>query len=696
MDTMEKYKDMTYQRSVRTDRAPYQTGSLSHTDWQTPFVSGKSVSRFAEVHGTKRCPGTGSENTEEFYSASGSSSFQPIKSQVTIPTAHVMPSTIQITSNNMPEHAAAQMSTGFLSFPYLSTSDPSTTDDHRRFETPNIEPTLNQSGLLHTLYADPRPSASNGEAHCVTNPYRSLPESRDNASGDAIHKAGDIHLNNQGWRPESYSLNPGAEYHVQQQQQMEHMRLRMEQLQLARGCLPPPVYPNHSGLGSILKSNENVLLEKEFLVERQRQHISQLEQKLRESDVQVHGSLMSQINPYSDVFVLKLQELQREVTFLRSELATKIESSSKEKADMEKKLAAYQAEANDFKGAVVLNSQKHCEELKKLEERVKARDRHINLLKKKCEKEAGQNKEKQQRIETLERYVTDLPTAQDHQKQSQELLDLKENSRLLQDQVKDLESKLRDIRASCREKTCQLATEECKRQELLNTIRSLQQEVDRSKGDGLREEEKRLTQEGETLRQEVRSLHKERECLKKVLESQKKKMEQLCGRVKELEEQVSQEEGTGQALKEESQRKENALQQLKEAVKELAVQNQDLMERNVFLQEQLHQTGVGEQLSSLTESTLLMSLNRELHVCLKDMKSICCLLSQRVQGMDPNLSMLLGIHSTPISENDELLDSTSLEKHLKGVRQLKRDIDDLRTSISDHYAQDMGDNCITQ
>lgn len=52
---------------------------------------------------------------------------------------------------------------------------------------------------------------------------------------------------------------------------------------------------------------------------------------------------------------------------------------------------------------------------------VKGRDKHINNLKKKCQKESEQNREKQQRIETLERYLADLPTLEDHQKQSQQV-----------------------------------------------------------------------------------------------------------------------------------------------------------------------------------------------------------------------------------------------------------------------------------
>ncbi|XP_053310477.1 centrosomal protein of 85 kDa [Spea bombifrons] len=687
MASIERFKDMGYQRTVRTDS--------SHTDWQTPLVSGKSVSRFAGAPGIKAishvpvghpCP----KNTEEFCSANGSTSFQPIRSQVTIPTAHVMPSTLGMSSTNTYDHVGAQNSTdpAVCGIPVLPSAD-----EPRKFETPNIEPTLNQSGLLHAFYNDPRPSASAGGIRTETEPYRTLPESKVGNSGDHIRSVGD-HSHSQGWRPETY-IHPAAELCAWRQQQTENMRLRMEQLQLGRGCPTLPVYPDNSELGRVLKASEGVLLEKEYLVERQRQHISQLEQKLRESEVQVHSTLLNQPNPYSDMYMIRLQELQREVTFLRAQFAEKNDSSNREKADLERKLAACEAECKSFQEQTKQTAHKHAEELKKQEERIKGRDRHINSLKKKCQKEAEQNKEKQQRIETLERYLADLPTVKDHQKQTHELNNLKEKSCLLQDQVKELETKLRETRSLCRERESQLVAEEQKGQELLSTIDSLQKEVERFNGTGQRDEEKRLTQMVEVLQQEVLTLQKERECLKNVVGSQTKKTEQLCSRLKELEEQVTQEEGTGQALKEETQRKENALQQLKEAVKELAVQNQDLMERNVYLQEQLHHAGVSEKLSS-DDSTFIITLHKELNICLKDLKSICCLLNQRMQGMDPNLSMLLGINSAPVSEDHDILNSTSLERHLNGVRQLKQDIDDLRTTISDRYAQDMGDNCVTQ
>lgn len=53
---------------------------------------------------------------------------------------------------------------------------------------------------------------------------------------------------------------------------------------------------------------------------------------------------------------------------------------------------------------------------------MKTRDRYISSLKKKCLRESEQNKEKQQRIETLEKYLADLPSLDEVQTQAQQVV----------------------------------------------------------------------------------------------------------------------------------------------------------------------------------------------------------------------------------------------------------------------------------
>lgn len=52
---------------------------------------------------------------------------------------------------------------------------------------------------------------------------------------------------------------------------------------------------------------------------------------------------------------------------------------------------------------------------------IRSRDKHIGNLKKKCQKESELKRENQQRVETLERYLADLPTLEDYQAQNKQV-----------------------------------------------------------------------------------------------------------------------------------------------------------------------------------------------------------------------------------------------------------------------------------
>lgn len=51
----------------------------------------------------------------------------------------------------------------------------------------------------------------------------------------------------------------------------------------------------------------------------------------------------------------------------------------------------------------------------------------------------------------------------------------------------------------------------------------------------------------------------------------------------------------------------------------------------------------------------------------------------------------------PVGEQwEDWLSPEGLQKKLLEAQQLRRDVEELRTTVSDRYAQDMGENCITQ
>ncbi|KFP56217.1 Centrosomal protein of 85 kDa [Cariama cristata] len=783
MAALEKHPELRLQQNNPSDPHTSQKSNFLETDWKTPMLSVKFQSRVSRCSSMADSGDGGigtscSDSTEDSCNSSNGSSFQPIKTQVTIPTAHVMPSTLgaspsklcsagdqscsQSTSKTaMPgsasEHAglvrngdfnagkSSQMPPRDLLRLYRTSgengfeqswhpvSDHMRTEDTWKFDTPAIERTLNQSLFLDSLCTDPlhrlqKFNPNPGAAEAGKDHYKVLPESKQAAGANGVCEPQDgtwpsgsrlmptgtqannffskpVTPSSRAWMQEACTLHPHERVCELSawKQQLEKVQLQVEQMQLQNGgtCHHPSVYPpslptpDPAQWINILNSNENLLKEKELLIDRQRQHISQLEQKVRESEMQVHSALLGCPSPYGDVYMLRVQELQRENTFLRAQFTEKTESLSKEKIELERKLAAAEVDAKLIRESLKETMHKHAEELKKQEERVKGRDKHINNLKKKCQKESEQNRERQQRIETLERYLADLPTLEDHQKQSQKLKESELKSTAMQETVLALETELGDVRAAFREQEMQLETQKHKELELLSTVRSLQDKVQQCVKNA---ERGPLAQDGERQKIENDSLKKECDCLRKIVDKQQKKMEQLSLQVKNLEEQVAQEEGTSQALKEEAVRRENALQQLRTAVKELSVQNQDLIEKNLTLQERLRQAELTTQPLPAETAHLTQELHSELTSCLQDLQSVYSIVTQRAQGKDPNLSLLLGIRSVQHSakEKDDLLSPDGLAKKLVEVKQLHKEVEDLRTAISDRYAQDMGDNCITQ
>lgn len=84
------------------------------------------------------------------------------------------------------------------------------------------------------------------------------------------------------------------------------------------------------------------------------------------------------------------------------------------------------------------------------------------------------------------------------------------------------------------------------------------------------------------------------------------------------------------------------------AYSQLSAQNQELMEQNLTLHERLEdleRVNLDRTSSSLRPAgaRLTQRLHGEMASCLCDLRSLCNVLTQRSQGRDPNLSLLLGI-----------------------------------------------------
>ncbi|XP_075897357.1 centrosomal protein of 85 kDa isoform X2 [Nelusetta ayraudi] len=610
-------------------------------------------------------------------------------------------------------------------------------DGGHRFDTPAVEPTLNQSALMGALCPDVRlqrvqrdaaPPGCGSESY-RENSYKVLPETRPGALEPSNQRAGfpGAHANPLGLQTQALLREHGSpkglealrqdrggemsswQQQQQHKQQLDSLRLQLEQIQLMSQY--PSLYsPAHSESGkwdALVKASESLLKEKELIIERQKQHLGQLEQRLRDSDLHLLGRGAS----YNDMCMLRLQEAQRENVFLRAQFAERTDCAALEKVEAERRLATVEAETRRVTESLKESCERHQEEMKKQEERIRSRDKHIGNLKKKCQKECELKRENQQRIETLERYLADLPTLEDYQGQNKQLLEAEQQAALLRDRVRELELCLDTTRSQLREKDGHLEEQKRKERDLLTTVTDMQQRVQQGLEDGARLPCVDL----EKLRGENGSLREELQRLKKVIEKQHRMMEQLGTQIQALEQQVSQEESSSQGLRQEVLAKEHDMLELRTAMRELSSQNQELMEQNLTLQEQMSDGGQPSSSSSGSSSSgssscsssrlqpagarLTQKLHLEMWSCLSELRSLCSVLTQRAQGQDPNLSLLLGLaapQSTAAEQTEDWMSPEVLQKKLVEAQQLRRDVEELRNVILDRYAQDMGDNCITQ
>ncbi|XP_040206246.1 centrosomal protein of 85 kDa-like [Rana temporaria] len=553
------------------------------------------------------------------------------------------------------------------------------------------------------------PFATPSRRHTLDMTYSALPESKSFTAGDNVSKYS--HLGYQAGSPLQSSLRTqmwlSDQFHANSQDrktpeetcglsswhQLELLRQEAEHAQVGNNSsritfTGVPVSQDASKWESLVKIKEGLLRQKDIVLERQRQQISHLQQAIRGGELRTHQSAKSPVMNGEDRYIHGIKSptcesckplqnlvLDRSNPFLRGEL--------------EEKLLSAETGSAHFCEVPKQGVIKSSDDLKKLEEKIKTRDKYINSLRKKCQKENEINREKQRRIETLEKYVADLPTLEDVQRQSERLHLLEEENQQLRENMKCLEKLVNESRTQCKEKDAQTECQKQREKELVQTVQSLQQKVQKCLEDGVRIpilDAKQLQDENERLREQ-------NERANKVIDNQQTQIDTLTAEIQAIRDKLFQEK----ACVLEVEKKMAEQSECTEKLHTLYLENEKLKEENCSMGEQLEKLLVSRQPLS-EKMPVAEQLFKEMSHCLFDLKALCSILNQRAQGKEPNLSLLLGIRSVNSSEEHEVgIHSTeALTQKLSDVHQLRRDIDELRTTLSDCYAQDMGDNCITQ
>ncbi|XP_037541220.1 centrosomal protein of 85 kDa-like [Nematolebias whitei] len=384
----------------------------------------------------------------------------------------------------------------------------------------------------------------------------------------------------------------------------------------------------------LLKVKEGLLRQSELEINRQKLQILQLNARIRENELRTQQVLQNHRNPFDDPLILNAQE-----SAVRARCKWPSDRVCCDE-ELGRKLAVTELEVLYLNKFFKQITQRYTEDMKKLEEKIKTRDRYITSLKKKSHRESEENQEKQQRVETLETYLCDLPSLDEVQVQSKQHVEFQQKAEDLKKTVSQLEKSIEEGRALLQEKDELLELQDQREAELNESVRRLQEKVQQCLDDGVRwpvQDLKRLEVENSELLQQ-------QDLSSRLLRLQKEEIQRLSSR---------------------------------------------LMDKSVL-----------ERLSYEVRISEVDRLLKEMSLVLLDLQGLCSILAQRAQGKQPNPSLLLSMKSfsAPADEGGPTEDGGEEELSFKllQVSRLRRDINELRRTISDRYVHNLGENWVAQ
>ncbi|XP_033847325.1 centrosomal protein of 85 kDa-like [Periophthalmus magnuspinnatus] len=353
----------------------------------------------------------------------------------------------------------------------------------------------------------------------------------------------------------------------------------------------------------LVKFQEGLLRQREQEIDWQKQQIVQLQARITENELRVQQVQQSHRGRLDESYIYNKD---------RVGLPGKQASYTLCDKDLSQKLSAAEMELLHLKNVFKQVTQKYTEDICKMDDKIQTRDRYICSLKKKCARESEQKLERHQRVETLECYLADLPTLTEVQGQSQQLKEVQQREKEMEQSVSWLQKSLEEGQELLREKYLQIEQQSKRENELIASVHSLQQKVQRCLEDGVRVP----VTDTKKLQNEKTELLEQQDCSSK--------------------QQQTEGETPGRAR-------------------------------------------------ALSQRPEVSQLLRDMSMCVRDLQNLGTILTQRAQGQEPNLSVLLGIKSLSLSmeESDSREpEDEELMMKLREVAQLRQDIEELRKSMA--------------
>ncbi|KAM3602496.1 uncharacterized protein V6R79_005227 [Siganus canaliculatus] len=399
------------------------------------------------------------------------------------------------------------------------------------------------------------------------------------------------------------------------------------------------------------KVKVGLLRQRELELDRQKQQILHLYAQIRENECRAQHVLQSTRGWFDNHHIKKAEE---------SAMRT---PGKRQTEDLGRKLALAELKVVHLKQSFMEVTQKYTEDIRKLEEKMRTRDRYISCLKKKYQRESDQNQEKQQRIETLEKYLSDLPTLDEVHAHFRQREEVQRKAKDLESRITGLQKNLEEGCALMVEKNMKIEMKAKREKNLIASVHSMQRKVQQCLHDGARLPVQNLKQ----LEVENTKLLEQQDYSRRLFEQQKEQIERLTSQLMATSTKLQKKRDIYHGQQSIRLEKEERSDTSSTASKQQLMDGQLL----VLPLAQVEMPEVGQLLE-------------EMSLCLLDLQALCGMLTQRAQGKELNLSLLLGMKS--LSFSAEKSDCSTVVKEelrfkLLEVSQLRRDIDELRKSI---------------
>ncbi|XP_064609353.1 centrosomal protein of 85 kDa-like [Liolophura sinensis] len=471
---------------------------------------------------------------------------------------------------------------------------------------------------------------------------------------------------------------------------------------------------NCDTVGAFRNAADEIIQEKDTVIENLRLKLLQLESPYQ-------SSYTSRCLTDSEVARLKqhAQDLEYQNTLLKTRLAEAASSQQSKIENLELQLGATEHELVSVKSDLTDKQKRSRMESAEIETKIMEKERQVAEWQRRFMEMRDSHLEVRQKLDSLERYLSDLPTAEDSQHTAQQLNTLQEEVSVQKTTISNLERRMTMAKKIITVKDRDLDQLKEQNSQLESRLSMAETELEEIKTKGLGEELAKAQANVEKSKQEKERLRIDLEKAKKMLEAQHRLAQQVevrhKGETTQLEERLQQEEDAMNALREESSNMETQIIKLKKSIRDLSTQNQDLLEQNMIQKDQL---STFERHCSEETLKLERQLAREMRLCfaqLQGLVQVCC---DRADGHDLDMSMLLDTRGTEVDSDEEysqssqsgssqassnsgrntVNDALTLKNRLAKVKDLKKQMEKLREIITDKIAEDLASKieCTTQ